>query len=180
MEGQQEVKERSGSTTDQSTENQVRTNVSDNQSDTTSTQNGVLDTNKNVPKQMDPINTKSPEGISNMAFTVDFGNDENKSMDGKSLSDFVPSKIRKSFRERKEKTLEKASEKQKLASKDKIPQENPVPTKPSVKEKTGLEKTSATVGFVICVSSSQRFLHFHLHVFAFLAYLLMQIIEFTV
>ena len=42
-----------------------------------------------------------------MAFTIDFGDDDKKDKAPKSLSECVPPKIRKSFRERKEKAKEK-------------------------------------------------------------------------
>ena len=73
------------------------------------TQNGVHDA-EHVQNEETTLARKSatPEGHS-MAFTVDFGDeDSTKSIDGRSLSDFMPSKIRKSFRERKEKSAEKA------------------------------------------------------------------------
>ena len=90
-----------------------RNAVSNVSSDHNITQNGVQDS-EYVPKEEATLAQKSatPEGTSNMAFTVDFGDeDSKKSLEGHSLSDFVPSKIRKSFRERKEKSAEKADAK---------------------------------------------------------------------
>ncbi|XP_060559876.1 centrosomal protein of 170 kDa protein B-like isoform X3 [Ruditapes philippinarum] len=84
-------------------------------------------TNNNVPKTEDstvPITQpKTPEGITNMAFTVDFGDESKHQLEGKSIGDFMPSRLRKSFRERKEKTSEKLSTPSKSSSKEKIPQE---------------------------------------------------------
>ena len=39
-----------------------------------------------------------------MAFTVDFGDDSKSGLEGRQLGDFMPAKLRKSFRERQEKT----------------------------------------------------------------------------
>ena len=86
-----------------------RNAVSNVSSDHEIKQNGVHDC-EHVPMEETTLARKSatPEGHS-MAFTVDFGDeDSKKSVEGRSLSDFVPSKIRKSFRERKEKSAEKA------------------------------------------------------------------------
>ncbi|XP_052273894.1 centrosomal protein of 170 kDa protein B-like isoform X3 [Dreissena polymorpha] len=56
----------------------------------------------------DPNKTcTTPEGVTNMAFTVDFGDDSKSSLEGRSLGDFMPPKLRKSFRERQEKSHEK-------------------------------------------------------------------------
>ena len=112
-------------------------------------QNGVQDS-EHVPKEETTLARKSatPEGISNMAFTVDFGDeDSKKSTDGRSLSDFVPSKIRKSFRERKEKSAEKAAEKaaEKTGkSAEKLPEHSPA-NKSLTKEKSAIHNTHVSL-----------------------------------
>ncbi|XP_062614534.1 centrosomal protein of 170 kDa protein B-like isoform X2 [Saccostrea cucullata] len=62
---------------------------------------------KSTSEGVQPPPTKMPEGGASTAFTVDFGEDESpkRTMSGKSLSEFMPSKIRKSFRDRKDKAL---------------------------------------------------------------------------
>ncbi|XP_061173997.1 serine-rich adhesin for platelets-like isoform X2 [Saccostrea echinata] len=62
---------------------------------------------KSTSEGAQPPPTKMPEGGACTAFTVDFGEDESpkRTMSGKSLSEFMPSKIRKSFRDRKDKAL---------------------------------------------------------------------------
>ena len=110
-------------------------------------QNGVQDS-EHVPKEETTLARKSatPEGISNMAFTVDFGDeDSKKSLDGHSLSDFVPSKIRKSFRERKEKSAEKAAEK--IAKSAEKAADHSAASKPLAKEKSSSHNTQ--VGFIL-------------------------------
>ncbi|XP_078315042.1 uncharacterized protein LOC111127877 isoform X3 [Crassostrea virginica] len=59
---------------------------------------------KSTSEGVQPPSSKMPEGGASTAFTVDFGEESpNRSLSGKSLSEFMPSKIRKSFKDRKEK-----------------------------------------------------------------------------
>lgn len=61
---------------------------------------------KSTSEEVQPPPSKIPEGGASTTFTVDFGEESpNKSMSGKSLSEFMPSKIRKSFKDRKEKVV---------------------------------------------------------------------------
>lgn len=61
---------------------------------------------KSTSEGVQPPPSKMPEGGACTAFTVDFGEESpKKPMAGKSLSEFMPSKIRKSFKDRKEKVL---------------------------------------------------------------------------
>ena len=119
-----------------------------------SKQNGVEDS-EHVPKEETTLARKSatPEGISNMAFTVDFGDeDSKKNIEGRSLSDFVPSKIRKSFKERKEKSVEKSAEKI-AKSAEKAAESGPT-SKSLAREKQASQNTQVcTVGvqFYDCV-----------------------------
>ncbi|XP_067680781.1 centrosomal protein of 170 kDa-like isoform X7 [Haliotis asinina] len=65
-----------------------------------------------------------------MAFTVDFGDDDKKSKMPKSLSECVPSKIRKSFRERKDKVQQRSQNKEATPSKSEEEREmSPAQTK---------------------------------------------------
>lgn len=61
---------------------------------------------KSTSEGIQPPPSKMPEGGACTAFTVDFGEESpKKPIAGKSLSEFMPSKIRKSFKDRKEKVL---------------------------------------------------------------------------
>ncbi|XP_046364381.2 centrosomal protein of 170 kDa-like isoform X3 [Haliotis rufescens] len=65
-----------------------------------------------------------------MAFTVDFGDDDKKTKMPKSLSECVPSKMRKSFRERKDKVQQRSQNKEATPSKSEEEREmSPAQTK---------------------------------------------------
>ncbi|XP_052766551.1 uncharacterized protein LOC128207571 isoform X3 [Mya arenaria] len=97
-----------------------------------------------------PTTSTTPEGIANMAFTIDFG-DEPKSanVEGRSLGDFMPPKLRKSFRERQE---SKSSSKASKSSSEKVTPEKSKSTvhavdrhKVTTTSKTTPEKPASTV-----------------------------------
>lgn len=102
-----------------------RTNVSDSALYRNSS-NGDAAITSNVPTNTDNSNVptgnaRTPEGVANMSFTVDFGDEAKPHVEGKSIGDFMPSRLRKSFRERKGKSSEKSfSTPTKSSSKDKI------------------------------------------------------------
>lgn len=112
-----------------------RTNVSESAEGHCNT--GVTHTNDNVPKSDNstvPISeTRTPEGVTNMAFTVDFGDEKKPHLEGRSIGDFMPSRLRKSFKERQEKSSEKS-----------------VSSKSSSKEKVSHEKSSSVVSMLQC------------------------------
>ena len=70
--------------------------------------------------------SKLPDGNTSMAFTVDFNEESSgKKVSGKSLSEFVPSKMKKSFDDRKDKSISKSSvsslsKKDSISEKDKV------------------------------------------------------------
>lgn len=77
----------------------------------TQSQNGVQDASSDVPNK-DHVPSKkatTPEGVTNLAFTIDFGEESKHGMEGRSLGDMMPPRMRKSLRDRKEKQLEKSS-----------------------------------------------------------------------
>ncbi|XP_053409193.1 centrosomal protein of 170 kDa protein B-like isoform X3 [Mercenaria mercenaria] len=125
---------------DSVTSEDSRTNVS-NSADKHS-ERDVTHSNNNVPKSENstvPINqSRTPEGITNMAFTVDFGDESKPHLEGKSIGDFMPSRLRKSFRERQEKSSEKSSA-SKSSSKEK-------PVEKVSHEKSTSSSTSKVVG----------------------------------
>jgi hypothetical protein len=83
----------------------------------TSPQKSIAEDVQPSPTKM-PI--KMPEGGASTAFTVDFGEESpKKAMSGKSLSEFMPSKIRKSFKDRKEKAI--STKGKEVTSKDSSP-----------------------------------------------------------
>ena len=109
---------------------QSRTNVSNNTSDNT-----TPTSDQNVPSS-----EKTAEGVTNMAFTVDFGDEATNKLEGKSLSSFMPSKIRKSFRERQEKSHDKPTPVSSKSSSKVLTQ----PAKLGTKEKTTPESVKAS------------------------------------
>lgn len=117
-------------------------------------QNGVTDTSSDVPNK-EHVPAKSagtPEGVTNLAFTIDFGEESKTPLEGRSLGDLMPPKMRKSLRERKEKQMEKASANTSLSSsKEKITPE---------KHKTVTDKSKPKSTEKIAVS-----LHFSCSIF---------------
>jgi len=84
-------------------------------------------TNADVPNN-NPAGGKTastPEGVTNLAFTIDFGEESKTTLEGRSLGDLMPPRMRKSLRERKEKQVEKTS---------------PNTSQPSIKDKITPEK----------------------------------------
>lgn len=79
--------------------------------DSLSQKTGDMDTPESPEKYV--LTHKPPDGSSSMAFTVEFDDESPKMNISGKLEDFVPSKVRRSFRGRSEKRVKATEESQK-------------------------------------------------------------------